>query len=209
VNPGTAAAARSLAAVGFSVSRVRRAIKGYATVGRFGERGSHFDFDPDGDYSYSTIFIGDHVNLGARPTMLATRSRIVIGNHVLFGPQVTVRGGNHRFDLVGRYIDSVEDDEKRPSDDPGVVIEDDVWVGGNATILGGVTIGRGSIVAASAVVTKDVARYSVVAGSPARQVGRRFTDEEVKRHEAALGPGDEGGRATGPVPQPTTTERTD
>lgn len=165
--------------------RLRRAVRGYATVGRFGSHGDWFDFDPDGTYSYGSIHVGHHVNLGTRPTLLATRSEIRIGNHVMFGPGVTIRGGNHRFDIPGRYIDTIGDDEKRPQDDPGVVIEDDVWVGGNATILGGVTVGTGSVIAASAVVTKDVPPYSIVGGNPARVIRDRFTPEELAAHQAA------------------------
>lgn len=168
------------------LGRARRAAKGCATVGRFASRGDAFDFDPDGTYSYETIHVGHHVNLGTRPTLLATRSTIRIGNHVVFGPGVTVRGGNHRFDLAGRYIDTVGDDEKRPGDDPGVIIEDDVWVGGNATILAGVTVGRGSVIGASAVVTKGVPPYSIVGGNPARVLRARFTDSEIEHHEAGL-----------------------
>lgn len=166
--------------------QIRRAIRGYATVGRFGSHGDSFDFDPDGTYSYGSIYVGDHVNLGAGPTLLATRSTIRIGSHVMFGPGVTIRGGNHRFDITGRFIDSIGDDEKRPEDDLGVVIEDDVWIGGNATILGGVIVGRGSIVAASAVVTKDVPRYCIVGGNPARIIRARFTEDQVRHHEADL-----------------------
>jgi acetyltransferase-like isoleucine patch superfamily enzyme len=167
-------------------TKVRRASKGYASVQRFGSRGDDFVFDPDGEYSYESIFVGDHVNLGVRPTLLATRATIRIGNHVMFGPQVTIRGGNHRFDLVGRYIDSISDDEKRHEDDRGVIISDDVWIGGNATVLHGVHIGRGSVVAAGAVVTKSVPPYSIVAGNPARVVRARFTPEEIVEHEARL-----------------------
>ncbi|WP_122263015.1 acyltransferase [Ornithinimicrobium cerasi] len=162
-------------------------VRGYATVGRFASHGDHFEFDPDGTYSYDTIHVGHHVNLGTGPTLLATRSTIRIGDHVMFGPGVTIRGGNHRFDLVGRYIDTVSDAEKRPEDDPGVVIEDDVWVGGNATILGGVTVGRGSVIGASAVVTKDVPSYSIVGGNPAKVIRNRFTPNQVTEHEAAIG----------------------
>jgi len=172
----------------FSLARrLRRAVKGYATVDRFGSRGQDFEFDPDGTYSYASIHVGNHVNLGAGATLLATRAEIRIGNHVMFGPGVTVRGGNHRFDVVGRYIDTIQEVEKRSSDDLGVVIEDDVWVGGNATILHGVRVGRGSVIGASAVVTRSVSPYSIVAGNPARVIGRRFSDEQVLQHEDALG----------------------
>lgn len=165
---------------------VRRTIHGYATVGRFAQVGRNFVFDPDGIYSYETIYVGDDVTLGHRPTLLATRSTIRIGNFVMFGPEVTVRGGNHRFDIVGVPTGQVTDEMKRPDDDLGVVIEDDVWVGGRAIILHGVTIGRGSIIGAGAVVTRSIPPYSIAAGVPAKVVRRRFDEDTARRHEAAL-----------------------
>lgn len=153
---------------------------------RFARTGVDFSFDPLGVYSYPNISVGDHVNLGYRPILIASRSRIVIGSHVMFGPQVTIRGGNHRIDLLGRYMRSVRDDEKRPEDDPGVIIEDDVWVGTRAIILAGVTIGRGSVVAAGAVVTKSVQPYSIVGGNPARVLRMRWSKHEIDEHECRL-----------------------
>lgn len=173
---------RALRAAG----QLRRMIHGYATVGRFAQVGRDFDFDPDGVYSYETIYIGDDVTLGYRPTLLATRSTIRIGNWVMLGPEVTVRGGNHRFDVVGVPTRRVTNEMKRPEDDLGVVIEDDVWIGARAIVLHGVTVGRGSIIAAGAVVTRSIPPYSIAAGVPAQVVRRRFNDEEVRLHEAAL-----------------------
>ena len=138
--------------------RARRGIRAVATLERFGGHGARFRFDPDATYSYESIFVGHNVNLGAGPTLLATRAKIKIGSNVIFGPGVTVRGGNHRFDIVGKAICDITDEMKRPEDDLGVIIEDDVWVGGGATILHGVTIGRGSVVGGSAVVTKSLPR---------------------------------------------------
>lgn len=171
-----------------AASRVRRGIVGYATAGRFAGYGENFDFDPDGTYSYETITVGDNVTLGVKPTLLATRSTIHIGNNVMFGPGVTVRGGNHRFDVVGVPINAVTEDMKRPEDDLGVVIEDDVWVGGGATILAGVTVGRGSVIGGAAVVTKDVPPYSIAVGNPARVVKQRFGVEDILAHENILYP---------------------
>ncbi len=77
--------------------------------------------------------------------------------------------------------------EKRPEDDQDVIIDDDVWVGSGAIILKGVRVGRGSIIAAGAVVNKDVPPYSIVGGVPARKIGTRFGNvETILKHEASL-----------------------
>lgn len=68
-----------------------------------------------------------------------------------------------------------------------MVFEGDNWIGANATILKGVTIGEGAVVAAGAVVTKDVAPYTIVGGVPAKYIGDRFTPEELARHRQVLG----------------------
>lgn len=177
---------RAVTSMMHGASKIRRALAAYATVGKFAQHGVYFNFDPDGTYSYATISVGDHVNLGRQPTMLATRSYIRIGSHVMFGPNVTIRGGNHRIDIVGRYLDEIGDAMKRPEDDLGVTIEDDVWIGGNATILHGVTVGRGSVVGADALVTTDVPPYSIMGGVPARVIGNRFTPEQIREHEQEL-----------------------
>lgn len=153
---------------------------------RFAHTGVNFSFDPRGVYSYQNISVGDHVNLGYRPILIASRSRILIGNHVMFGLQVTIRGGNHRIDLLGRYMCSICDDEKRPEDDPGVIIEDDVWIGTRAIILAGCTVGRGAVVAAGAVVTKSVPPYAIVGGNPASVLRMRWSETEIVEHERLL-----------------------
>ncbi len=166
--------------------RLRRAIHGLATVDRFAEVGRNFEFDPDGTYSYETIFAGNNVTLGHRPTLLATRATIRIGNDVMLGPEVTIRGGNHRHDIVGIPMRRVTDEMKRPEDDLGVVIEDDVWIGARAIILHGVTIGRGSVIGAGAVVTRSIPPYSIAAGVPAKVVGVRFDEKSARRHEELI-----------------------
>ena len=157
----------------------------------FGSHGRNFRFDPDGDYTYATIHVGDDVHLGMRPTLNASRSTIRIGNKVLFGPEVTIRGGNHRTDLIGRFIYDITDEEKRPEDDLGVVIDDDVWVGTRAVIVHGVTIGRGAVVGAGAVVTRNIPPYAIVAGVPAKVIRFRWNVETILRHEAMVYPAEQ------------------
>lgn len=154
--------------------RFRRTIKAIAVVSRFGSHGRAFRFDPDGIFSYSSIHVGHNVDLGYRPILIAGRSTIRIGNNVMFGPEVTIRGGNHRIDLAGIPMAMVTEDLKRPEDDLGVVVEDDVWIGTRAIVLHGVTIGRGSVIGAGSVVTRSVEPYSVVGGNPARVIRQRF-----------------------------------
>jgi maltose O-acetyltransferase len=154
----------------------------------FAAHGRNFRFDPAGTYSYGTIYVGHDVHLGMRPFLDASRSTIRIGNKVIFGPEVTIRGGNHRTDLVGRFMFDVRDAEKLPENDLGVVIEDDVWIGTRAVVLQGVTIGRGAIVGAGAVVSRSVPPYAIVGGVPARVLKFRWDVDTILRHEEKLYP---------------------
>ena len=108
---------------------------------------------------------------------------------MLFGPNVTIRGGIHPYYVVGRFIYDISENEKNPNDDADVTIEDDVWIGCNVTILKGVTIGRGAIVGAGSVVTKKVAPYTIVGGVPAKKINNRFkTLAETILHDSILFP---------------------
>jgi maltose O-acetyltransferase len=107
------------------------------------------------------------VSLGAnsrinRDCMIDVRGGVTIGDNVSISPQVAISTAAHSA------VDPQFRVEIRP-----VAIEDNVWIGMRATILGGVTLGRGSVVAAGAVVTKDVPPLTVVAGIPAKPVGMR------------------------------------
>lgn len=132
------------------------------------------------------IFLGNNVAIGADSRFMCTRAKILIGDNVMFGPAVTCITGGHRTDMIGRYMVSVTDREKRPEDDRDIVFEGDNWIGANVTILRGVTIGEGSVVAAGAVVTKDVPPYSIVGGVPAKVIKMRFTEEEIVEHKKIL-----------------------
>ncbi|MDD7520577.1 MAG: DapH/DapD/GlmU-related protein [Lachnoclostridium sp.] len=106
---------------------------------------------------------------------------MTIGRKVIFGPRPTIITGDHRIDVVGKYI--MDSTEKLPENDSPVVIEDDVRIGANVTILKGVTIGHGSVVAAGAVVTKSCPPYSIIGGIPAKVLKMRFTPKEIEEHE--------------------------
>ena len=150
----------------------------------FSSYGKSFWFDPDGFYNFENVIVGDNVNLGIRPTLIAQLSKIKIGNNVMFGPEVMVIGGGHNVSKVGRFMTDVT--EKTGNEDLGVVIQDDVWVGARAILLRGITVGRGAVIGAGAVVTKSVPPYAIVGGNPAGVLGFRFGVDEVLAHESGL-----------------------
>lgn len=130
------------------------------------------------------ISVGDHVFIGSGAYFSAVDSQLEIGSKVMFGPQVGIMCGNHNTRVLGAAMFDVK--EKGPEDDLPVRIEDDVWVGFRAIILKGVTLSRGSIVAAGAIVTHDVPRYAIVGGVPARVLGYRWPPNEIEAHERIL-----------------------
>lgn len=130
--------------------------------------------------------IGDYTLIPKGSTFYCTRAPLTIGRKVIFGPNPTIITGDHRIDVIGKHLIDVTDAEKRPEDDEPVVIEDGVWCGANVTILKGVTIGRGSIVAAGAVVTKSCPPYSIIGGVPAKILRMRFSPEEIVIHEKKM-----------------------
>lgn len=157
---------------------------------RFKSVGKNVHFYPlSSDFIYNHIEIGNDVRIGERASFQTWIAYLHIGNKVLFGPNVTIRGGIHPYYMVGKAIYDIGENEKNPSDDQDVYIEDDVWVGCNVTILKGVTIHRGAVVAAGAVVTKDVSPYTIAGGVPAKKISNRFKSiEETKHHDAILFP---------------------
>lgn len=107
-----------------------------------------------------------------------------IGDFCSIGPKCTfVLGGEHRFDCISTYPFHNKlwsgDNESRTKGK--IVLDDDVWLGYGATVMSGVHIGRGAIVAAGAVITKDVPPYAIVGGVPAKIIKYRFDDKIVKQ----------------------------
>ena len=107
------------------------------------------------------VLIGDYTRIGLHNTIIGP---VRIGNNVNLAQGITVTALNHNFDDTNKRID-----EQGVSTN-AVTIEDDVWIGANAVILPGVTIGNHCVVAAGAVVTKDVPPHSLVAGVPAKVI---------------------------------------
>ena len=105
------------------------------------------------------VLIGHHTRIGLHNTVIGP---VRIGNHVNLAQGITVTSLNHNFDNKTELID------KQGVTVNEVIIDDDVWIGANAVILPGVHIGKHAVIAAGAVVTKDVPPHTLVGGIPAR-----------------------------------------
>ena len=152
-------------------------IQGLSRTGiRFGDGvtiGSFAMIRPSGYYGRETgigLSVGSRSNIGPY-CYIGCSGKIEIGENVLMGPRVTIIAENHNF--VDTEIPIKDQGVTRES----IKIGNDCWLGGNSVILAGTHIGDGSIIAAGAVVTKDVPPYTIVAGVPARVIGRRGEHE--------------------------------
>ena len=172
--------AESLTIIGKSLKRILMHLFKF----KFKKIGNNVIFDPFDHFSYRTIEIHDEVFIGSGAKFSASESSIKIKSKVMFGPNVTIMGGDHRTDVVGKYMFDVK--EKLPENDLDVVISEDVWIGCNVVILKGVHIGKGAIIAAGSLVNKNVESYSIVAGLPAKKISDRFTKDEIAEHEQML-----------------------
>lgn len=120
-------------------------------------------------YMYSDegeINIGNNVSINTNVQIGASAGKIIIGNNVLIASNVVIRAADHG-------VKASEKINKQSHSTGIIVIEDDVWIGSNAVITSNVTLRKGTVVGAGAVVTKSTEPYSVVAGVPAKKIFER------------------------------------
>lgn len=126
--------------------------------------GNNVNIYPHAQFS-STVELGDNSDIGLKARL---NGRVIIGNDVIMGPEVLVYTVNHKMNDISRPIKYQGESEMEP-----VIIEDGCWICARAILLPGITIGHDSVVAAGAVVAKDVPPYCVVGGNPARIIKHR------------------------------------
>lgn len=133
-----------------------------------GQLGGHVMIDRCVYFRYpKKIYIGNNCTINRGCKFFASAhtddaKNIEIGNHVIIGPNVTIFTAGHDPETI-----ELADNYGR------VTIENDVWIGGNVTILQGVTIHEGAVIGAGSIVVKDVPAWTINAGNPAREIKKR------------------------------------
>lgn len=126
--------------------------------------GKHVNIEKGAIFASDTC-LGEHSGIGAFSIIANTT---IIGNNVMMARECIINPNNHNMDDISIPMNQQGLAHVKP-----VIIEDDVWIGSRAIILTGVHIGRGSVVAAGAVVTHDVPDFSIVGGVPAKVIKYR------------------------------------
>lgn len=133
------------------------------------------------------IYLYDNARIGRRSTILTMGdSKFVMKRGCLTAEGLVVITSNHR-QYIGHFLSGDNDDNEYKD----IVVEEDVWIGMNVTLLPGVTIGRGAIIGAASVVTKSIPPYAVAVGNPAKVVKFKWSIDDILKHEEALYPEEE------------------
>jgi acetyltransferase-like isoleucine patch superfamily enzyme len=138
---------------------------------------------------FSHCTIGDHTYGNPQILEWGEKSHLYIGRYCSIAKDVVIfLGGNHRSEWISTYPfpalpgtwPEAADIIGHPYSNGDVVIGNDVWIGDSATIMSGVQIADGAIVAAKAVVTKNIGPYEIWGGNPAKFIRKRFSDDKIK-----------------------------
>lgn len=106
---------------------------------------------------------------------------VILGNYVIIAPHLAILGGDHIYDKPGFPVIFSGRPETKET-----IIQDDVWIGYRVVINSGVTIGKGAVIAAGSIVTKNVPPYAIVGGNPAKFIKSRFSPPEELVHDKML-----------------------
>lgn len=167
----------------FSGGRKCKIINSFANISKMGE-GCFIE----NACIYGDVELGRFVHITGPGTIIHSEiNKISIGSFSSIAPNVSIIEFNH--DMSKTTTSSIQSTicGKTPKDDfiskGSIVIEEDVWIGGNVAVLSGVKIGRGAVIAAGAVVNHDIEPYSVYGGVPAKKIKMRFSADEISRLE--------------------------
>lgn len=126
-------------------------------------------------------------------TISASMAKFIMKKGSAAAEGLSVHTGNH-MQVIGKFYRTVTNEDKLNSGkvfDKDVVVEEDVWIGCNVTLLSGAHLGRSSVIAAGAVVNSDIPPYCIAGGVPAKPIKFKWTIEQILEHESMLYPEEE------------------
>lgn len=164
----------------------------------FGIRRSQFGYCADNVIITPPVFIGnpsniflyEKCNLASNSWISAINAKFICKGNCAIAEGLTAHTGNHAS-IVGKFITDINEQNKPSGYDKDIIIEKDVWIGCNVTLLAGIKIGRGAIIAAGAVVSKDIPPYAIAGGVPAKVIRFKWPIEKIMQHESILYPANE------------------
>lgn len=134
----------------------------------------------------NNVYLGENTNIYGNATIITTLAKFVLKKNSGTAEGLTVITGNH-YSIPGRVWKEVSDKDKEGKNmDKDIIVDEDVWIGANVTLLSGTHIGRGAVVGSGAVCRNVVPPYAIVIGNPAKVIGFRFTPDEIIEHEKSL-----------------------
>lgn len=145
---------------------------------------AHNDTRLISDIDQDRVHVGLHTYGDLNIYTFSSKQDLFIGNFCSIADDVVfLLAGNHTSDTISTFPfkKRILNNEAESLSKGNIIVEDDVWIGKRAIILSGVHIGQGSIIAAGAVVTKDIPPYSIVAGVPAKVIKKRFSNDVIEK----------------------------
>ena len=146
-------------------------------------------------YKPENLYMYEHTGIGFDSVIMNWRAKFIMKKYSAAAFGFKVITGNH-MRVKGKFYRRVTDNEKQQLDsnnefDKDVIVEEDVWMGSNVTLLGGSHVGRGCNIGSGSVVRGNIPPYAVVYGNPAKVVGFAYTPQEIVEHELSFYPEEE------------------
>lgn len=132
------------------------------------------------------VYLEEKTKIQTGCTILTVTGKLILKKYSVLASRCTIITGNHIptigipfYNLSSSHINDKETD---------IIIEEDVWIGSNVTLLSGAHIGRGAVIGACSLVNKKIPPYAVAVGSPVKIIAAKFTKEQIIKHEMELYP---------------------
>lgn len=154
----------------------------------FAQVGEHCQVMPNSSLVPNNIYMEDYSRIQGLCNMISYKGKLIVKKYAAIASGVTIIPSSHTPTVgLPQFLSSTHINDK----DETIVVNEDAWVGAGSILLSHCVVGRGAVVAAGAVVSKEVPPYAVVAGIPAKIIASRFTIDQILEHEKILYPPEE------------------